>query len=226
MASYRRPPRVGTRVVFDPNPVSHMMYSGSHLQHLPNRGGKGTVTTISGRSSMRGPGGGLVYVKWDDTDVSGASLGDIVSAKAWTGKSRWAGVRMNPKGSRKMAKKKSKRRARKNPTHKVETTKAGRRLRPSAGSVRKSAKLLNARKRAIAAGEKPPTRFGDLDYRAAEWKIQRGKKKRAAAKKRASSSKPRAASKPRARRARATKPVTGRFVTIGRYINSVADRWY
>ena len=238
--SYKRPPRVGTRVVFDPNPVSYVMYSGDHRRALPNRGGLGTVTTISGRSSMRGPGGGLVYVKWDDTDVSGASLNDITSASGWGGKSRWVGVRSNPKGKT-MSKKRRKtttttvkttvkttktRRAnpkgkrRKNPTHRVETTKGGRRLRPSAGSVRKSAKLLAARRAALAAGVKPPTRSGDLDYRAAQWKLQMARKKAAAKRRRAAS---RGTSKPR--RSRASKPVKPRYDSLASTLNAVADRW-
>jgi len=77
---YKRPPREGTRVRFDPNPVSRMMYS----YRTPEPGEEGTVTTVAGprgpMSSMRGPGGGLVYVEWDDTGFVGVSLLDIVKA--------------------------------------------------------------------------------------------------------------------------------------------------
>lgn len=128
-------------------------------------------------------------------------------------------ARSNPKGpkGKTMAKR------RKNPTHRVESTKAGRRLRPSAGTVKQASKLLTARKRAIAAGETPPTRLGHFDYRAAEWKLQQGKK--AAARKRAASK----ASKPRAARTRAAKPAKGRFDTLGsrlRKTGSLVDWFY
>jgi hypothetical protein len=140
--------------------------------------------------------------------------------------------RSNPKGKT-MAKKRRKtttttvkttvkttKTRRSNPTHPVKTTKAGRRLRPGAGTVKQASKILTARKRAIAAGEKPPTRLGKhgIDYRAAEWKIQQGRKK-AAAKKRAT------ASKPRATRAAAS----GRFDTLGgrlRKTGSIVDWFY
>ena len=111
-------------------------------------------------------------------------------------------------------------RFRSNPTHKRETTKGGRRLRPSAGSVRKSAKLLAARRAALAAGVKPPTRSGDLDYRAAQWKLQMARKKAAAKRRRAAS---RGTSKPR--RSRASKPVKPRYDSLASTLNAVADRW-
>lgn len=79
---YKRPPRVGTRVRFAPNPASRMLYSENYP--VPEEGEEGTVTTVAGprgpMSSMRGPGGGLVYVEWDDTGFVGVSLYDIEKA--------------------------------------------------------------------------------------------------------------------------------------------------
>lgn len=75
-------PRVGTRVKFQPNPASMMMYSADHRKKLPDKGGEGTVTTVSvpggKKHFMPGPGGGLVYVKWDQTGTIGVSPLDIV----------------------------------------------------------------------------------------------------------------------------------------------------
>jgi hypothetical protein len=76
---YQRPPRVGTRVRFAPNPASLQLYSDP-----PAEGEEGEVTTVAGprgqMSFMRGPGGGLVYVDWDDHGPMGVSLLDIERA--------------------------------------------------------------------------------------------------------------------------------------------------
>lgn len=73
-ATLRTP--VGTRVRFMPNPASFQMYS-----RPPARGEEGTVTTVAHigghRSFMRGPGGGLLYVKWDQTGHQGVSPRDV-----------------------------------------------------------------------------------------------------------------------------------------------------
>lgn len=78
---FKRPPRVGTRVVFDPNPASMALYS-TH----PRVGEAGTVRPVAmggGRSAayMRGPGGGLVYVDWDESRFQGVSLHDLSKEK-------------------------------------------------------------------------------------------------------------------------------------------------
>lgn len=77
LPGFKRPPREGTRVVFDPNPASMALYS-SH----PRIGEGGTVKPVAmggGRRavSMRGPGGGLVYVDWDESRFQGVSLHDL-----------------------------------------------------------------------------------------------------------------------------------------------------
>jgi hypothetical protein len=73
-ATLRTP--VGTRVRFVPNPASFQMYS-----RPPENGEEGTVTTVAHvgghRSFMMGPGGGLLYVKWDRTGHQGVSPRDI-----------------------------------------------------------------------------------------------------------------------------------------------------
>jgi hypothetical protein len=68
---------VGTRVRFVPNPASFQLYS-----RPPARGEEGEVTTTlfpggGRRSSMPGPGGGLLYVKWDRTGTQGVSPLDV-----------------------------------------------------------------------------------------------------------------------------------------------------
>jgi hypothetical protein len=68
----------GLRVIFSPNPVSRVMYS----YPVPESGAHGTVTaarTPGGlRTYVEGPGGGLVYVRWDaDGFVWGISLRDL-----------------------------------------------------------------------------------------------------------------------------------------------------
>ncbi len=68
----------GLRVVFSPNPVSRALYS----YRVPVAGARGTVTaarTAGGvRTYIGGPGGGLVYVRWDpDGLVCGVSMRDL-----------------------------------------------------------------------------------------------------------------------------------------------------
>lgn len=68
--------RVGTRVRFTPGAASLALYSNP-----PRRGEEGTVTTVAGprgkMSSLKGPGGGLLYVKWDDHGTMGVAPQDI-----------------------------------------------------------------------------------------------------------------------------------------------------
>ena len=56
----------GLRVVFSPNPASRLLYS----YRVPDSGARGTVTAARTPSGLRtyldGPGGGLVFVRWDD----------------------------------------------------------------------------------------------------------------------------------------------------------------
>ena len=68
----------GLRVVFSPNPASRALYS----YRVPDPGARGTVTaawTAGGlRTYLVGPGGGLVYVRWDgDGLVCGVSMRDL-----------------------------------------------------------------------------------------------------------------------------------------------------
>lgn len=75
-------PREGTRVKYNPNPASAMLDAGRHnLQP----GATGSVTTVplpGGRKTcMAGPGGGLVYVRWDDGSFVGVSRLDLEKAK-------------------------------------------------------------------------------------------------------------------------------------------------
>lgn len=70
--------RKGTRVQFKPTPASHVLYSSP-----PPVGAKGHVTTTHfgggiERTSLPGPGGGLVYVQWDDGSFQGVSPLDLV----------------------------------------------------------------------------------------------------------------------------------------------------
>lgn len=88
-------PRVGTRVRFDPDPVSLAMYS-----HPPRTGEEGTVSTVAGVSGpyMPGPGGGLLYVDWDESAFQGVSLWDVVvlprgKQKNWGGRFKKGGGR-------------------------------------------------------------------------------------------------------------------------------------
>jgi hypothetical protein len=64
----------GLRVVFSPNPCSRMLYAYS----VPTVGAHGTVTAVQTdgglRTYLHGPGGGIVYVRWDpDGLVCGVS---------------------------------------------------------------------------------------------------------------------------------------------------------
>lgn len=65
-------PREGTRVVFSTTPAARMLYSGA-----PDNGTQGSVVSIplGGRRAtcMGGPGGGLVYVRFDDGNTMGVS---------------------------------------------------------------------------------------------------------------------------------------------------------
>lgn len=90
-------PRVGTRVIFEPYPPSLAMYS-----HPPRTGEEGTVSTVSFGSSNRhylpGPGGGLLYVDWDESAFQGVSLLDIQvlhrgKQKNWGGRFKKGGGR-------------------------------------------------------------------------------------------------------------------------------------
>lgn len=82
----RRPPllkraslrsREGTRVRFEATPASLALYSSP-----PKRFSEGTITSVSfggsRRTSLPGPGGGLVYVRWDDGSFQGVSPLDLV----------------------------------------------------------------------------------------------------------------------------------------------------
>lgn len=76
MKSRRCPPE-GMRVRFEPNPVSLLLYTNP-----PRKGATGTVFSVPfgggvRRTCMPGPGGGLVYVKWDDHPQMGVSPIDI-----------------------------------------------------------------------------------------------------------------------------------------------------
>ena len=69
--------REGSRVEFRPTPASYQLYSSP-----PRRNARGTVTTVpfpggQRRTSLPGPGGGLVYVKWDDGSFQGVSPIDL-----------------------------------------------------------------------------------------------------------------------------------------------------
>ena len=70
----------GTRVIFTPNPASYALYS-----HAPTPGTRGTVTSVplGGRhraTHLAGPGGGLIYVAWDDGSFQGVSKLDLSRA--------------------------------------------------------------------------------------------------------------------------------------------------
>jgi hypothetical protein len=80
-----RCPKEGLRVKFVPNPASLMLYSRTY--GTPPKGATGSVTSIpvpgGKKTCMPGPGGGLVYVEWDNWGVLSVSSHDIetVSAK-------------------------------------------------------------------------------------------------------------------------------------------------
>lgn len=72
--------REGTRVRFMPTPASYALYSSP-----PTRRAEGVVSRVSfggsSRTSLPGPGGGLVYVKWDDGSFQGVSPIDLVKVE-------------------------------------------------------------------------------------------------------------------------------------------------
>ena len=68
----------GLRVVFSPNPASRVLYS----HRVPEPGARGAVTAAWTAGRLRtylvGPGGPLVYVRWDgDGLVCGVSMRDL-----------------------------------------------------------------------------------------------------------------------------------------------------
>jgi hypothetical protein len=72
--------RVGTKVRFNPNPVSFGLYS-----HPPIVGDVGKVTSVPfgggvRKSFLAGPGGGLLYVAWEKSGVQGVSAIDAERA--------------------------------------------------------------------------------------------------------------------------------------------------
>ena len=71
----------GTRVVVKANPASRALYSG-----LPEDGSEGEVSAVSFGSTKRtflpGPGGGMVYVKFDNGEFMGVSPKDLDKAPA------------------------------------------------------------------------------------------------------------------------------------------------
>ena len=70
--------RKGARVTFNAHPGSLVLYS----QH-PELGEQGTVTTMPGfgkRTYLPGPGGGLLYVDWDQAGTIGVSPNDVDKA--------------------------------------------------------------------------------------------------------------------------------------------------
>lgn len=73
---YRRPPAVGTRVEFCPGPASFVLYGNP-----PPSGRAGTVVKMPGMPGvgqyLKGPGGGLLYVRWDGFGTMGVSLFDV-----------------------------------------------------------------------------------------------------------------------------------------------------
>jgi hypothetical protein len=69
--------RAGTKVRFNPNPVSLALYS-----RAPSRGEEGVVTSVPFGGGVRktylsGPGGGLLYVDWKNIGVCGVSSIDV-----------------------------------------------------------------------------------------------------------------------------------------------------
>lgn len=75
LGSTRCPPE-GMRVVYRPNPASHALY-----MRPPRIGERGSVTSIPlgarRATCLPGPGGGLVYVDWDEAGPRGIAPGDI-----------------------------------------------------------------------------------------------------------------------------------------------------
>jgi hypothetical protein len=67
--------RQGTRVVFNPSPGSLVLY-----RLHPEPGEEGSVTTMPGfgkHTYLPGPGGGLLYVNWDEAGTIGVSPNDV-----------------------------------------------------------------------------------------------------------------------------------------------------
>lgn len=80
-------PREGTRVRFNANPAAMMLYrSGS--PSAPRHGEEGSVTSIpvgrGSRTCMPGPGGGLVYVDWENAHTQGVFRNHLTNVR--TGK--------------------------------------------------------------------------------------------------------------------------------------------
>lgn len=76
----------GTRVRYNANAPSEIMYRGSGGDHLPPHGKLGSVVKmhVGGRTRithMKGPGGGLVYVNWDDWGVMGVAPSALEKVK-------------------------------------------------------------------------------------------------------------------------------------------------
>jgi hypothetical protein len=70
--------RQGTRVRFNAHPGSLVLYT-----HHPEIGEEGSVTTMPGfgkRTYLPGPGGGLLYVDWDQSGTIGVSPKDVEKA--------------------------------------------------------------------------------------------------------------------------------------------------
>lgn len=74
--------KVGTKVVFSGSPAGYSV--------APPTGTRGTVTTVPfgggvRKSYLPGPGGGLLYVAWDDAPhhqlVCGVGAGDVERVK-------------------------------------------------------------------------------------------------------------------------------------------------
>lgn len=69
----------GTAVIYNPSPASRACYSGT-ARTMP-KGATGAVTLMAlprgKRTYMPGPGGGLVYVDWDNYGTFGVSPLDL-----------------------------------------------------------------------------------------------------------------------------------------------------
>lgn len=87
--------REGTRVQFKPSRASLALYS-----RPPTPGTLGTVTYVNlggtHRTSIPGPGGGIVYVKWDDGYTQGVSQLDVVKVSGRAAKASWQRLFENP----------------------------------------------------------------------------------------------------------------------------------
>jgi hypothetical protein len=86
-----RCPREGTRLMFNTNPASRMLYSDNY--RLPPAGTIGTVTAVAigigKRTCMPGPGGGLIYVDWGEYGIMGVAPRDVtLVSKSKRGTSR------------------------------------------------------------------------------------------------------------------------------------------